>query len=252
MLPRPSVKRFLLVTLGITGLYLGLNALWLALTPSLAALFDGADRSPGGQREAAAVADAVATRPTAACRRTSRLSPHIGWAFTSATAATSSAAWRCRPPEAQAQVREILAPRIQGHRAPGTGAGRRRGLVAARVERRRIRPRERPAGCGRARVGGAARSGDIPAPPASAAARHARRRGRGAGRHERRRELQNPMRHYIGRHATLAGVPAAAWEPVAREPPGATRRRSNWRPIRPRSPRWRRPSRSCTPLVASR
>ena len=35
-------------------------------------------------------------------------------------------------------------------------------------------------------------------------------------------ELQNPLRDYIGRHATLAGVPPAAWEPVAREASGAT------------------------------
>jgi hypothetical protein len=35
-------------------------------------------------------------------------------------------------------------------------------------------------------------------------------------------ELQNPIRDYIGRHATLAGVPPAAWEPVAREAPGVT------------------------------
>ncbi len=42
MLPRTRVKRFLLVTLGITGLYLGLNCVWLALTPSL-----GACSTPG-------------------------------------------------------------------------------------------------------------------------------------------------------------------------------------------------------------
>ena len=46
MLPRSGVKRFLLVTLGITGLYLALNALWLALTPSLVALFDARDGRP--------------------------------------------------------------------------------------------------------------------------------------------------------------------------------------------------------------
>ena len=35
-------------------------------------------------------------------------------------------------------------------------------------------------------------------------------------------ELLEPKRRFIGHHATLAAVPAAAWEPVARAPDGAT------------------------------
>ena len=35
-------------------------------------------------------------------------------------------------------------------------------------------------------------------------------------------KLQNPLRQYIGRHATLAGVPPAGWEPAARVGEGAT------------------------------
>jgi len=35
-------------------------------------------------------------------------------------------------------------------------------------------------------------------------------------------KLQNPLRQYIGRHATLAGVPPAGWEPAARVGEGTT------------------------------
>ena len=35
-------------------------------------------------------------------------------------------------------------------------------------------------------------------------------------------KLQNPLRQYIGRHATLAGVPPAGWEPAARAGEGTT------------------------------
>ena len=87
MLPRPRVKRFLLVTLGITGLYLGLNALWLALTPSLAALFDARDavrlgargrgRSRGvpRSRQPAAAGDARRRIPAGISRRLLQQSP---------------------------------------------------------------------------------------------------------------------------------------------------------------------------------
>ena len=47
-------------------------------------------------------------------------------------------------------------------------------------------------------------------------------------------KMQSPLRQYIGRHATVAGVPAAAWEPAARVP--EARRRSRRRPIGRRSP----------------
>ena len=211
MLPRPGVKRFLLVTLGITGLYLALNALWLALTPSLAALFDARTESAWA-RDAAAVADAardadgrlpVATRVAAY-----RLGFQVGYCSNVLGSVALS------PPEVQSRVREILAPRIKAMQDLGR-TGRRRGFPPARVERRGIRPRERSAGFGRARIGGAGREGHVPAPPASAAARHARRCRRRAHRHQRR-QLQNPLRQYIGRHATLAGVPPAGWEPAAR------------------------------------
>ena len=112
MLPRPGVKRFLLVTLGITGLYLALNALWLALTPSLAALFDARTESAWA-RDAAAVADAArdadSRLPVATRVASYRLGFHVGYCSNVLGSVVLS------PPEMQSRVREILAPRIRGH-----------------------------------------------------------------------------------------------------------------------------------------
>ena len=79
---------------------------------------------------------------------------------------------------------------------------------------------------------------DLPASPPSAAARHARRRGRRAGRADGRERCRTRAGIYIGRHATLAGVPPAAWEPAAPRTRGATPD-EHWPRIRPRSLRWR-------------
>jgi len=110
MLPRPGVKRFLLVTLGITGLYLALNALWLAVTPSLAALFDARTESAWA-REAAAVADAArdadARLPAPTRVAAYRLGFHVGYCSNILGSVALSR------PETQSRVREILAPRIR-------------------------------------------------------------------------------------------------------------------------------------------
>ena len=209
MLPRPGVKRFLLVTLGITGLYLALNALWLALTPSLAALFDARTESAWA-RDAAAVADAArdadSRLPVATRVAAYRLGFHVGYCSNVLGSVVLS------PPEVQSRVREILAPRIKAMQDLGARTGRRRGFPPARVERRGIRPRERSAGFGRARIGGAGREGHVPAPPASAAARHARRCRRRAHRHERRQTAEpvapvhRPSRHAGRRAASRLGT----------------------------------------------
>ena len=218
MLPRPGVKRFLLVTLGITGLYLALNALWLALTPSLAALFDARTASAWA-REAAAVADAardadgrlpVGTRVAAY-----RLGFHVGYCSNVLGSVALS------PPEAQSRVREILAPRIRATQDLGNelGVGEVSFLpvsnaeefgrvndrldsdelgLAARVEKAMSRRHRHLLLLGM-HVGVAAALTDI-----------------SGGK------LQQPLRQYIGRHATLAGVPPAGWEPAARVGEGDT------------------------------
>ena len=218
MLPRPGVKRFLLVTLGITGLYLALNALWLALTPSLAALFDAQTASTWA-REAAAVADAardadgrlpVATRVAAY-----RLGFHVGYCSNVLGSVALS------PPEVQSRVREFLAPRIKAMQDLGyeLGAGEVSLLpvsnaeefgrvndrldsdelgLAARVEKATSRRHRHLLLLGM-HVGVAAALTDM-----------------SGGK------LQNPLRQYIGRHATLAGVPPAGWEPAARVGEGTT------------------------------
>src|SRR6185436_5619051 len=152
MLPRPGVKRFLLVTLGITGLYLALNALWLALTPSLVALFDARSASAWA-RDAAAVADAAR----------------------------------------DADGRLPVATRVAAYRLDSDELG-----LAARVEKA-MSPRHRHLLLLGMHVGVAAALNDM-----------------SGGK------LQNPLRQYIGRHATLAGVPPASWEPAARAGEGAT------------------------------
>ena len=232
MLPRPGVKRFLLVTLGITGLYLALNALWLALTPSLAALFDARTESAWA-RDAAAVADAArdadSRLPVATRVAAYRLGFHVGYCSNVLGSVALS------PPEAQSRVREILAPRIRAMQDLGyeLGVGEVSLLpvsnaeefgrvndrldsdelgLAARVEKATSRRHRHLLLLGM-HVGVAAALADM-----------------SGG------ELQHPLRQYIGRHATLAGVPPAGWEPAARVGEGATP--DNKRPrIRPRSPR---------------
>jgi hypothetical protein len=196
-----------------------LNALWLALTPSLASLFD-AQMASAWQRDAAAVADAardadgrlpVATRVAAY-----RLGFHVGYCSNVLGSVALS------PTEVQSRVREILAPRIETTKDLGNelGVGDVSFLpvsnaeefghvndrlesdelgLAARVEKATSRRHRHLLLLGM-HVGVAAALADI-----------------SGG------ELQHPLRQHIGRHATLAGVPAAAWEPTARAAEGTTR-----------------------------
>jgi hypothetical protein len=218
MLPRPNVRRFLLVTLGITGLYLGLNALWLALTPALEAVFESRTESDW-EREAAGVASAAREadgRLAPEWRLAAyRLGFHVGYCSNVLGSVALSS------PEAQAQVREILAPRLQGIEvlARQLGLGEVSLLpvtnvdefgyvndrldadelgLAARVEHATSRRHRHLLLLGM-HVGVAAALADI-----------------SGGK------LQNPLRRYIGHHATAAHVPAGRWEPAARVHEAAT------------------------------
>ena len=212
------MKRFLLVTLGITGLYLGLNALWLAFTPSLAAVFDSRTAA-GWDREAVAVAEAsreADSRLPAESRLSAyRLGFQVGYCSNLLGSVALSG------PEAQTQMRQILAPRIQGAQnlAQTLGVGEASFLPVSNADEfGRVGDR-----LDADELGLAARLEAV----TSQRHRHLLLLGMHVGMAAALADLtggklQNPVRNFIGRHATLAGVPAAAWEPAARVPDGAT------------------------------
>jgi hypothetical protein len=212
------VKRFLLITLGITGLYLGLNAFWLSLTPWLDATFDGG-RVAAWEREAADVREASREAdnrlPPESRLSAYRLGFHVGYC------SNVLGSFALSGEAAQAKARAILRPRITAAEALGRELGvgelallpvsnaEEFGRLPDRLEADELRLAERleavtsrrhrhllllglQVGAGAALV--QLTGGDL----------HAR------------------LRALAGRHATLAGVPAPAWEPVTVAPAGAT------------------------------
>jgi hypothetical protein len=186
--------------------------------PSLAALFDARAASEWA-RDAAAVADTARdadNRLPAATRVAAyRLGFHVGYCSNILGSVALS------PPETQSRVRGILAARIKATQDLGRelGVGEVSLLpvsnvdefghlndrldsdelgLAARVEKATSRRHRHLLLLGM-HVGVAAALNDM-----------------SGG------ELQQLLRQYIGRHATLAGVPPAAWEPAARAGEGAT------------------------------
>lgn len=214
----PRVKRFLLVTLGITGLYLGLNALWLALTPALSALFDARSAS-AWEREAADVReasrDADGRLPPETRLSAYRLGFHVGYCTNLLGSMALSA------PERQEQMRQILAPRIQAIDTLGQALGV--GAVSLLPVSNADEFARVPSRLEADELGLAARLEAV----TSQRHRHLLLLGVHAGvamalADATGGEMHNRIRDYIGRHATLAGVPPSAWEPVAREASGAT------------------------------
>lgn len=212
------MKRFLLVTLGITGLYVGLDALWLTLTPSLAALFD-ASNAAGWEREAAAVADASRQAdgrlPPESRLSAYRLGFHVGYCSNLLGSMALSA------PERQEQMRQILAPRIQAIDNLGQelGVGSVALLGVNTVDEFGRLPDRLDAD----ELGLAARLESV----TSRRHRHLLLLGMQAGAGAALAQvtggsLHEQLRPLAGRHATLAGVPAQAWEPVTVAPGGAT------------------------------
>lgn len=212
------MKRFLLVTLGITGLYLGLNAVWLALTPTLVAVFDARTASDW-QREADEVAKVASEADNRLPSDTRVAAYRLGFQVGYCSNVLGGVA--LQPPEVQAKVREILAPRIQGSLVLGQalGVGEVSLLRVSNIDEfGRVNDR-----LDTDELGLAARVEQA----ASRRHRHLLLLGMHVGVAAALADMsggesQSPLRQYIGRHATAAGVPAAAWEPAARVPEGAT------------------------------
>ena len=212
------MKRFLLVTLGITGLYLGLDTLWLAFTPALASLFEGRSAA-AWEREAAEVASAARDADNRLPPETRLAAFRLGFQVGYCTNLLGSTA--LSPPQVQAQMREALAPRIKG--AQGLGQALGVGEIAfLRVSNAEEFGRV-PDRLDVDELGLASRLEAV----TSRRHRHLLLLGMQVGVAASMTEassgqMQALLRPGIGRHATLAGLPAAAWEPVATAPPGAT------------------------------
>jgi len=213
------VKRFLLVTLGITGLYLGLNEMWLVLTPTLASLFDARDAA-GWERDAAAVTEASREAESRLAPEARVAAFRLGFQVGYCSNLLGSTA--LSPPEAQARMREVLAPRIKGAQGlgQGVGVGEIAFLPVSTAEEFGRIPDRFDAD----ELGLASRLEAV----TSRRHRHLLLLGAQVGVAASLTEatgssqMQALLRPRIGRHATLAGVPAAAWEPAATEPAGAT------------------------------
>jgi hypothetical protein len=212
------VKRFLLITLGITGLYLGLNTFWLSLTPWLDAWFDGS-RVAGWEREAAEVRDASREAdgrlPPEARVAAYRLGYHVGYSSNLLGSVVLSGA------EAQARMREILAPRITAAEELGQqlGVGKIALLPVSNAEEFGRVPDRLDADelrlAARLEAETSRRHRHLLLLGMQVGAGAALAQVTGGDLHARLRAL-------AGRHATLAAVPAQAWEPVTVEPPGDT------------------------------
>lgn len=209
--------RFLAITLGITGMYMALDQMWLALTPGLASVMSGSVE----RRWHDEVADVVRSSREADRRLPSssrlvayRLGLEVGYCSNLLGSFATS------PPEIQARAREALAPRLSTVRALGQSLGLDDPPlvpVANADQFARISERIEADETGLAtRVETAT----------SLRHRHLYLLGMHVGVSAAladvlRGQTFGPVREYIGHHATVAGVPASAWEPVAEAPAGA-------------------------------
>ena len=209
--------RFVLLTLAITAMYVALQQTWLSLTP-LAELVESRAES-SWPREAVTVASAAreADRrlPPEWRLGAFRLGYHVGYL----TERVGSFAMS--DDQVREQVRTITAPLVKSAEdlalamgvAPAAALSVSNADEFARIEDR-IEQDE---------LGLAARMEQ----KASVRHRHLLLLGMHLGvtmaaGESTNGELLYPKRRFIGHHATLAAVPTAAWEPVARAPEGAT------------------------------
>ena len=211
----PRVARFLGVTLGITGLYLGLNAFWLTMGSSLLSLTEDANWQRETESVARASRAADGRLPASSRIDAYRLGFQVGYCSN----VMGSVAFQS--PEVQARFKSVLQPRLDAARdlAQTLGAGDVSLLrvtnfsefgnipgrleadelgLAARVEALTSRRHRHLLLLG-LQVGAAAALAQM-----------------SGGR------LHEQLRPLAGRHAAVAGVPAQAWEPVMVEPEGST------------------------------
>jgi hypothetical protein len=214
----PGAVRLTVVALAITSMYLLLQYVWLGLTPFMAAPLDarleaGWAREAADVRGAAAAADAVAPPEWRAAAW--RLGLQIGYA------GHIVGSFAAAPPEDQARARQRVAARLQNAEQLGQALGIGPvGILTVQTANDFVRENDRLEAD---ELGIASR---IEA-RASARHRHLLLLGMHVGialatADATRGALLDPNRAFIGKHATLAGVPPGAWEPVARRPDAAT------------------------------
>jgi hypothetical protein len=213
----PGVARFLVVTLGITGLYLGLNAFWLTLAPSILR-WTGAGEGDW-QREAATVARASRAAedrlPASSRLDAYRLGFQVGYCSNVMGSVALSSA------EVQARFKDALEPRLAGAQdlAQKLGAGQVSLLRVTNVAEFGNLPGRLDAD----ELGLAARLEAVTSPRHRHLLLLGMQVGAGAALAQMSGgRLHEQMRPLAGRHATLAGVPAQAWEPVTVAPGGPT------------------------------
>jgi hypothetical protein len=202
------------VASAITALYLLLQNAWLALTPFMAMPFDSS-READWPREAAEVRSAAATADAAAPAEWRAASWRLG--FQIGYVSQSLGSFVMSPPENQAKAKELMAPRLQDadRLARSMGVGPASALsteTASDFARLDDRLEQDELGLA-ARVQATA----------SARHRHLLMLGMHVGAALATAQwtggaILDPKRPFIGRHATLAGVPPAAWEPTAEVP----------------------------------
>ena len=212
-----GVARFVVITLGITGLYLGLNAFWLTLAPSILR-WTGAGEADW-QREATLVARAsrVAEEelPPSSRPDAYRLGFQVGYCSNVLGSVALSSA------EVQARFKDALEPRLAAAQdlAHKLGVGDVSVLRVTNVAEFGNLPSRLDAD----ELGLAARLEGM----TSLRHRHLLLLGMQVGAAAALAQmtggrLHEQLRPLAGRHATVAGVPAQAWAPVTVEPEGAT------------------------------
>lgn len=211
------MARFVLVTLGITAMYVGLQQVWLSLAPVAELVESRSERRwPQEAAQVAAASREADHRLPAEWRAAAfRLGYHVGYL------SQTFGFFAMANEQAREKVRSITAERIKtaedlAHAmgvAPGAALPMSTVGEFARVEER-IEADE---------LGLAARV------ESQVSRRHRHllllgmHLGVTAAAGERTSgEFLTPKRRFIGHHATLAAVPAATWEPVAQAPDGGT------------------------------
>jgi hypothetical protein len=212
-----SFLRFTAVVLTITALYAGLERAWVSLAPIALSFFDESSRA-AWQRERVSVATASGPadgRLGAEWRLSAYL---LGFELGYCSNMLGSVAFAA--PSKRVEVSEALAPSFTAAQdlARELGVGPAAVLPVATVDDFfRMKDRMEADELGVAsRIEAAS----------SRRHRHLFMLGLHVGAaaavaESTSGEVHNPARDHIGRHATVAGVPAEAWEPVARVPQGA-------------------------------